>query len=88
MPDYQVVKVADASTTKQFYDVPLRIYRNDQNWVAPLEAEIDAIFYPSQNRLFNDGDACRWIALNEKNECCGRIRPFSTGEKYMFLIPL
>jgi len=71
----QVVKVSDKKTIKYFHNLPKEIYRNDSNWVCPLREEIEQIFDPQKNKLFEQGDAQRWIVIKGKKPV-GRIAAF------------
>jgi GNAT superfamily N-acetyltransferase len=72
----KLIEVSDASARKKFLEVPLSIYKNDPNWVRPLDNDINAVFDPEKNNLFNSGEAIRWILRDEKNQLIGRVAAF------------
>ncbi|WP_297086972.1 GNAT family N-acetyltransferase [uncultured Draconibacterium sp.] len=72
----QLLEVVDKRTKKQFHQVPHIIYKNDSNWVAPLQGMVEGIFDPNKNKTFRNGKAIRWVLLNEKGELIGRIAAF------------
>lgn len=76
-----VKEVTDKQTAQQFLDVPRFIYRNDENWICPLDSIISSIFDPQKNSYYKHGDACRWILLDENKKPIGRVAGFFHREK-------
>lgn len=72
----QLVEVNNKATRQEFLEFPRVIYKNDENWIEPIQAEIEGIFNPSENKLFKNGKVKRWILTNKKNETIGRIAAF------------
>jgi hypothetical protein len=72
----ELVEVNSKQTQKQFLEVPLSIYRNDANWVHPLDDDINAVFDPKRNKLFNHGEAIRWILKDNQGKLIGRVAAF------------
>lgn len=68
--------VTDRKSRKDFLNVPKILYRNDPNWVCPLDAVIESIFDPVSNRLFSEGDARRWVLYDDQGALIGRIAAF------------
>ena len=84
----EVIEVKDPSTIKAFHNVSHDIYKNDQNWVAPLEALEDAAFDPTKNAFYKHGDGTRWILKNDDGKVIGRIGAFINGNRaYTFNQP-
>ncbi|MGB4204472.1 MAG: GNAT family N-acetyltransferase [Bacteroidales bacterium] len=77
----KIIQVADRKTIRQFHDVIRVIYKDDPNFVCPLDNDIEAIFDPSKNTFFNNGDACRWILKNDEGKLIGRVAAFYNWEK-------
>ncbi len=77
----QLIEVTNKKTRKLFHKVPHLIYRNDPNWACPLEGMIEKIFDPAKNPSFKNGDARRWILLNERKKPVGRIAAFFNRDK-------
>lgn len=74
--------VRDKTSIREFLDFPKKLYRNDPNWVCPLDTEINTLFDPSTNSLLtNGGEASRWILRDEKGVVAGRISAFHKGKK-------
>ena len=70
------VTSADRGLEYEFLELPKRLYKDNPYWVCPLDSSIEAIFDPAKNKLFNDGEAIRWVAHNAEGECVGRIAAF------------
>jgi GNAT superfamily N-acetyltransferase len=77
----KIVQVADQKTKKDFLQLARRIYKDDPNWVCPLDAEIEGIFNPNQNSFFTHGRGNRWVLISDRAECIGRIAAFIDDKK-------
>ena len=72
----RAVSVNNKSTVKDFHKLPRKIYKNDPNYIPHIRQDIEKIFDPSKNKLFNGGRAIRWIFLDNQNKVVGRIAAF------------
>lgn len=61
---------------KEFLQFPVRLYKNDPCWIRPLDADVEDVFDPQKNRLFEDGACIRWLLRNEAGETIGRVAAF------------
>ena len=61
---------------QEFYRVAKELYRNDGNWVCPLDADIEDVFNPAGNILFKDGEAIRWVLKDVEGRLLGRVAAF------------
>jgi len=77
----ELFPVSDAASAKEFLQVPLIIYKNDSNFIQPLDHDINDVFDPKKNKAFRFGEANRWILKNENGELIGRIAAF-VNKKY------
>ena len=77
----KIIEVNDKKTDLQFLDVVKLIYKNDKNYVRPLDAQIREIFDPKQNEFFKHGKATRFILLDDNNKTIGRIGAFINDKK-------
>ena len=69
-----IVQIEAVTTPKQhdlFLDVPLRVYKNDPNWVQPLRSSVAKQFTPT-NPFFEYGQLQQFIAILS-GEPVGRI---------------
>src|ERR1043165_2758603 len=72
----QLIEVNSFKTQKEFLEVSLSIYRNDANWIRPLDSDINSVFDPEKNKLFKHGDAIRWILRDNSGKFIGRVAAF------------
>ncbi|MCS7153829.1 MAG: GNAT family N-acetyltransferase [Bacteroidia bacterium] len=71
------VTAAQTPAQKQvFLDFPRELYKDDPNWVGPLDMELKALFNPKKNPHFAEGEAQWWIALDARGRCVGRLATF------------
>lgn len=73
--------VETAADKKDFLSVPIRLYRNDPNWIQPLNNDIEAVFDPQKNKSFRFGKLMRWLLKDDEGKGIGRIAAF-TNKKY------
>ncbi|MCD4664954.1 MAG: hypothetical protein K8R68_06750, partial [Bacteroidales bacterium] len=78
--NFSLLEVIDKKAVKRFLDFPANIYKDNNNWIRPLDKDIEKIFNPNKNKLFRKGKAIRWILLNEDNKVVGRIAAFYHSE--------
>ncbi|MFC2081050.1 GNAT family N-acetyltransferase [Bacteroidota bacterium] len=71
-----IIPVSNKKTRKEFLDVARHVYRGDDNWVCPLDTEINSIFDPDINPYFTHGEATRWILKDSDGNLTGRIAAF------------
>lgn len=87
----KIIEVNTKQDWKLFHRVPRRVYRDDPNWICPLEGDIEAIFDPAENKTLEHGAARLFVLLDEKGKPAGRVaafideeysshQPYSTGQ--------
>ncbi|MFP4604169.1 MAG: hypothetical protein ACLFNJ_02190 [Bacteroidales bacterium] len=74
--NYRIIEVNDNRTRKEFLNLPVRLYKDEPNWIRPLDEDIEKVFDPSQNKFFRHGEAVRWLLLDENNKTVGRVAAF------------
>jgi len=72
----QLVSVTDHTTAAQFLQTAVVIYRNEPNWIRPLDKDINDVFCKEKNKAFRFGETQRWILKDEKGNLIGRIAAF------------
>ena len=72
----QIVEVSDKQSRKAFLALPVRLYKNEEKWIRPLDQDIEKVFDPSQNKYFQHGTCVRWILLDNQNQTIGRVAAF------------
>ncbi|HYI78463.1 MAG TPA: hypothetical protein VEW65_12650 [Chryseolinea sp.] len=71
-----IQKVNTSLQAKEFLKLPVRLYKNERNWIRPLDKDIESVFDKEKNKTFRHGECVRWILLNEKGETIGRVAAF------------
>jgi hypothetical protein len=72
----KLFEVYDKYSSKDFLDLARILYKNDTNWVCPLDREIEARFDIAKNIYYKTGEFKRWIVKDSKNKPIGRIAAF------------
>lgn len=85
----RLVEVKTDSDIKKFHRVPHIIYKNDKNWICPLESMVERAFDPVKNIFFQHGAATRWILLDDNENLIGRVGAFINEKKaYSYQFPV
>jgi len=61
----KLIEVKDRLSAKDFLNVARIIYKDDENWVYPLNKDIESVFNPDQNTYFKHGTAVRWVLKDD-----------------------
>ncbi len=69
----RIVEADDRNTLIDFIRVPWRIYRGDENWVAPLVADMLKVFSKDKNPFFEHADAAFFVCYDDSRRPLGRI---------------
>lgn len=77
----QISKVADNKGASEFLEVARRIYANDNEWVCPLDNDIQGVFNPKTNTFYSHGEAIRWVLKDDQGNLIGRIAAFINEKK-------
>ena len=73
---FDVIEVNSPETEKAFLRLPLEIYKDDPNWIRPLDQDIRDVFSPARNKYFRHGEAIRWILKDNGGQVVGRVAAF------------
>src|ERR1035437_3710301 len=73
---FNLIEVTEHLTKKEFLEFTARLYKNEPNWIRPIDREIEEVFNPLKNKLLAQGEAARWILKNYSGETVGRIAAF------------
>lgn len=76
-----IAEVNDRHTADEFIALPQRLYKDDPNFICPLNRDIKAIFDPALNSFYSHGVCKRWIAKDSTGTTSGRIAAFINYEK-------
>ena len=73
---YKIVEVNNPKRAKEFIMLPVRLYKNEKNFIRPLDQDIEEVFDPNKNKFFRNGEAIRWLLLDEQERTVGRVAAF------------
>jgi hypothetical protein len=83
-----IKEVKDSVTRKAFLDTARFIYKNDNNWICPLDNDIEAVFDKQKNNFFSHGNCTRWVLYDDALQPVGRIAAFiNTKKAYQYEQP-
>ncbi|MDA0193878.1 MAG: hypothetical protein O2887_02985 [Bacteroidetes bacterium] len=71
----EIIEVSDKTHRKLFIQMAVPLYKNEPNWIRPLDKDIEAFFDPEINKTFNNGECTRWI-LQDDGLTIGRVAAF------------
>jgi len=77
----KLIEVNDKKTAKRFLEVARILYKNDPNWICPLDNDTESIFDPKKNPYFHHGKAIRWILEDDGGQLIGRVAAFINLKK-------
>ena len=70
-------EVKTEADKQAFLQVALDLYKNDPNWIRPLDKDIEEVFDPGKNKFIKRGGVyARWLLKDDKNKTIGRIASF------------
>lgn len=72
----KIREVSNPQQAREFLMLPVRLYRNERNWIRPLDADVENVFNPEKNKAFRHGECIRWILENDQGETIGRVAAF------------
>ena len=77
----QLIPVNNQKAAKEFLEVAVQLYKNDRNWIRPLDKDINDVFNKEKNKSFRFGEVERWILKDYYGNLIGRIAAF-VNKKY------
>ena len=77
----RLIEVTNPQQAKDFLKVPVALYKNDPNWIRPLDKDINDVFDEAKNKAFRFGKLIRWILTDDQGKSIGRVAAF-TNKKY------
>lgn len=61
---YTFQKIENKKQIDLFHEIPFQIYEGNPNWIPPFKFEIEKIFDPEQNPLFEKGECERYLVFD------------------------
>lgn len=77
----KLVTVDNEQRRKQFLELPPRLYKDDPNYIRPLDKDIERVFNPDKNKYFTHGELERWLLLDDNEQPIGRVAAFINEAK-------
>ncbi|WP_194777881.1 hypothetical protein [Pararhodonellum marinum] len=72
-----IQEVNSPKLEKEFLEMAVKLYKNEPNWIRPLDKDIEGIFHAETNKLLRQGGkAIRWLLQDEQGNVLGRIAAF------------
>lgn len=65
---------------REFLEFPARLYKNDPNYVRPLDEDVEQVFDASRNRYYKAENCKRWLLKDNHGRTIGRIAAFINHE--------
>ena len=72
----KIVEILTAKHKREFLQLPVQLYKNEKNWIRPLDKDVEAVFDPKENKFFRHGECTRWLLLNQQGNTIGRVAAF------------
>ena len=69
-------EVKTAADKQDFLQIAVDLYKNDTNWIRPLDKDIEDVFDPAKNKFFKRGECTRWLLKDNAGKNIGRIAAF------------
>ena len=72
-----LIEVTTSAHQIEFIEMAVWLYRNEKNWIRPIDQDIEGLFHAETNKLFRNGaKAKRWLLQDESGKTIGRIAAF------------
>lgn len=71
----EIVEVVNEELAKEFLMLPVRMYKNDANYIRPLDNDVNSVFDTKKNKFFRHGQLKRWL-LKKDGTYVGRVAAF------------
>jgi hypothetical protein len=69
-------EVKTEADKKTFLQLPVELYKEDKNWIRPLDKDVEEVFDPAKNKFFKKGECVRWLLKDDNDKVIGRIASF------------
>lgn len=76
-----IIEIQNKVHEEEFIKVNVKMNASNPCYIRPLNVEVKNVFNPKKNKLFQYGEAKRWLLKNNSGQLLGRIAAF-TNTKY------
>lgn len=70
------IPIKSPESCKEFLEFPARLYKNDKNYIRPLNQDIEEVFDPRKNKFFREGECERFLFQNGNGKTVGKVAVF------------
>jgi len=70
------IEVNDNKSKREFIEFPVRLYKNVENWIRPIDNDVEDVFDKKKNKFFRHGECIRWIVADDSGNTIGRVAAF------------
>lgn len=81
----QIAEVKTAQDALDFLEVPGIVQAGDDNYIRPLDNDINKVFDTQRNKYFTHGQCTRWLLRDDAGKLIGRVAAFineATADKF------
>ncbi|WP_034762081.1 hypothetical protein [Chryseobacterium gregarium] len=71
-----VEEVHNENHKREFLEFPARLYQHDENYIRPLDKDIEEFFDPEKNKFFRSGECTRFLFKNKQHQTVGKVAVF------------
>ena len=72
----KVINVISKESTSEFLNFPKLLFAKDENYIRPLDQDIENVFNPEKNKFFKFGACERFLFKNDEGKTVGKIAVF------------
>ena len=73
----RLIEVSTPAHRKEFIQMAVNLYKEEENWIRPLDKDIEGLFDPAENKLFKSGGkSVRWLLKDDHGDTIGRNAAF------------
>jgi hypothetical protein len=72
----KIIEVTTPKQIREFIMFPVRLYKNEPNWIRPLDKDIESVFDREKNKTFRHGECIRWLLVDKNDNTIGRVAAF------------
>ncbi|HNN31685.1 MAG TPA: hypothetical protein PKJ70_07350, partial [Chitinophagaceae bacterium] len=76
----QIKEVNTKSLENDFITVNVLMNKSNKAYIRPLDNDINDIFNPNKNKAYQNGNAKRWVLVDENGNLIGRIAAFISSK--------
>lgn len=78
----KIFEVINGELDNAFIQFPVALYKNDVNYIRPLDDDLRKIFDPKRNKYFKHGRLIRYLLADESGNWIGRIAAMINERNY------